>query len=129
MSDIPGLYTDNSQVRGIRHVSCEFIVGATGAVPATVTGGENMGTPVRNGVGDYSFPLSKTAVRLIDWHVEPVGPHSTTAGKYGECIADSANSLTAPLVRFQFTRGSDGAVAEVAQNDVLKVRLTLQYLD
>lgn len=129
MSDIPALYGDMSQVRGIRHLSLEFIVGAAGAVPPTVTGGENMGTPVRNGVGDYSFPLSKTAVRLIDWHVEPVGPHSTTAGKYPELITDSSTSLTAPLVRFQFTRGSDGAAAEIAQNDVLKVRLTLQYLE
>jgi len=129
MSDIPALYTDMSQVRGYRSVSCEFIVGATGAVPATVTGGENMGTPARNGVGDYSFPLSKTAVRLVDWHCEPVGPHSTTAGKYAELITDSSASLTAPLVRFQFTRGSDGAAAEVAQNDVMKVRLGLQYLE
>jgi hypothetical protein len=32
MSDIPALYADMSQVRGIRWVSLEFIVGAAGAV-------------------------------------------------------------------------------------------------
>lgn len=129
MSDISALYTDNSAVRGVRWVSCEFIVGATGAVPATVTGGENMGTPVRNGVGDYSFPLAKTAVRLLAWDVGVVGAHSTTTGKYPELIADSANSTSAPLLRVQFTRGDTGAAAEVAQNDVLKVRFCLQYLE
>lgn len=106
----------------------EFIVGATGAVPTTLTGFRGMGTPVRNGVGDYSFPLLATWGRLVDWHCEPVGAHSTTAGKYAECIADSVTSTSAPLVRFQFTRGSDGAVAEVAQNDVLKVTLIVQKI-
>jgi hypothetical protein len=129
VADISALYTDNSAVRGVRWVSLEFIVGNTGAVPATITGGENMGTPVRNGVGDYSFPLSKTAVRLLAWDVGVVGAHSTTAGKYPELIADSANSTSAPLVRVQFTRGDTGAAAEVAQNDVLKARFCLQYLD
>lgn len=114
---------------GLVELSGEFIVGATGAVPATLTGFREMGTPVRNGVGDYSFPLSQGWIRLKEWHVEAVGAHSTTTGKYAECIADSCTSTSAPLVRFQFTRGDTGAAAEVAQNDVLKVRLVLQCKD
>ncbi len=129
MSDIPALYTDMSQVRGIRWVSLEFIVGAAGAVPATITGGENMGTPVLNGVGDYSFPLTKTAVRLIAKDIFPVGPTSTTTGKICHVITDSVASLTAPLLRVQFVRVDTGAAANVAQNDVIKVRLCLQYLE
>ena len=128
MSDIPAQYPDMSQVRGVRWVSLEFPVGAAGAV-GTVTGGENMGTPVLNGVGDYSFPLTKTAVRLIAKDVFVVGATSTTTGKIAHVIADSVNSLTAPLLRVQFVRVDTGAAANVAQNDVLKVRICLQYLD
>lgn len=129
MSDVPAQYTDMSQVRGIRHLSLEFIVGNTGAVPTTITGGENMGTPVRNGVGDYSFPLSKTAVRLIAHSIFAVGPTSATAGKNVQIITDSTADLTAPLLRVQFVRDDTGAAAEVAQNDVIKVRICLQYLE
>jgi hypothetical protein len=112
-------------VNGIVEVSLEFTVGAVGAV-GTVAGGAELGTPVRNGAGDYSFPLLQPWIRLLEAHCDTVGPHSTTAGKYAEIIADSVTSTSAPLVRFQFTRGDTGAAAEVAQNDVIKLRLVLQ---
>lgn len=122
-------YPVMTPVNGVRELSLEFIVGAVGAVPATITGGVELGTPVRNGVGDYSFPLRQPWLQLLEAHCDVVGPHSTTAGKYAEIIADSSTSTSAPLVRFQFTRGDTGAAAEVAQNDVLKLRLVLRCLD
>lgn len=122
-------YPVNAPDNGIVELSLEFIVGSTGAVPSTITGGRELGTPVRNGVGDYSFPLLQTWIRLVEWSCEVVGAHSATTGKYSECIADSCTSTSAPLVRFQFTRGDTGAVAEVAQNDVLKLRLVLKAKD
>lgn len=120
--------TDNCPIE----LSLEFIVGATGAVPTTggtsgtgITGGREMGTPVRNGVGDYSFPLSGSWVRLRDGRAFTVGATSTTTGKIAHLITDSVTSLTAPLVRFQFVRIDTGAAAEVTQNDVIKVTLSL----
>lgn len=136
MAHPQALYPVMTPVNGIVELSGSFIVGATGAVPTSggangngLSGFREMGTPVRNGVGDYSFPLSQTWLELVEFHCDVVGAHSTTTGKYSECIADSVTSNTAPLVRFQFTRGDTGAAAEVAQNDVLKVRLILRCKD
>jgi len=124
-------YPWQSSENGPVTMAIEFVVGATGAVPSTgggngngTTGGKGeLGLPVRNGVGDYTFPMLNACVRLIDCNAFCVGPHSTTAGKYAELIADSSTSTSSPSVRFQFTRGDTGAAAEVAQNDVIKVIL------
>jgi len=118
-------YPVNDVENGSVELHVEFPVGATGAV-GTVTGGREMGTPVRNGVGDYSFPLNQTWLRLLDASCVVVGAHSTTTGKYWEVIADSSTATSSPLVRFQFTRGDTGAAAEIANGDVLKVTLRLK---
>lgn len=118
----PSMTTDN----GVVTLSLEFIVGATGAVPSTITGGREFGTPVRNGVGDYSFPLLQTWIRTLDVRCFSVGATSTTTGKLAHVIADSVTSTSAPLVRVQFVRVDTGAAAEVTQNDVLKLTLKLQ---
>lgn len=122
-------YPDMTPDNGVVRCRLSFIVGATGAVPATITGGRELGTPVRNGVGDYSFPLANTAIRLEGIVCNVIGAHSATTGKYYEVLADSVNSTSAPLVRVQFTRGDTGAAAEIAQNDVLLLTLWLKYKD
>jgi hypothetical protein len=122
-------YPVGSTDNGIVETSIEFIVGATGAVPSTLTGGRELGTPVRNGVGDYSFPLLQTWIRLMSVTATVVGAASTTTGKTYQVIADSVTSTSAPLVRIQFTRPDTGAVAEIAQNDVLKLVLRLKCKD
>jgi hypothetical protein len=111
---------------GVVDLSIEFPVGATGAV-GTLTGGREMGTPLRNGVGDYSFPLSQGWQKLRNVVATVVGAHSAnTSGKYYEVIADSVTSTSAPLVRLQFVRG-DGTAAEIANGDILKVTFSLTY--
>jgi|SRR6188472_986436 len=107
-------------------LSGEFIVGATGAVPTTLTGFRGMGTPVRNGVGDYSFPLSATWGRTTEVVCEAYGAHSTTDGMKSTVIANSVASTTAPLIRVQFYQLGTGAAAEIAQNYVLHVRIAVK---
>ncbi len=133
MASPAALYTDTSPNNGLVTLQVEFIVGATGAVPTSgggngngLTGGREMGTPVRNGVGDYSFPLLQTWIQLDSVTATVVGAASTTTGKTYQVIADSVTSTSAPLVRIQFTRPDTAAVAEIAQNDVLKVTLRLK---
>jgi hypothetical protein len=118
-------FPDMSPDNGIVTLSISFVVGAVGAVGA-VSGGREMGTPVRNGVGDYTFPLREGWILCEQAVAQAVGPHSTTAGKYAEPIADNSTALSSPHVRFQFTRGSDGAAAEVATGDVVTCTLRLK---
>ena len=122
-------YPVNTTDNGVVELSLEFIVGSMGAVPSTITGGREFGTPVRNGVGDYSFPLLQTWIRLLTGSAITVGATSTTTGKIAHLITDSVTSTSAPLVRFQFVRIDTGAAAEVTQNDVIKVRLALKAKD
>jgi hypothetical protein len=122
------MYTDYSPDNGGVPVQLSFVVGTTGAVGA-VTGGRELGTPVRNGVGDYSFPLANTAIRSFDAEAYAVGVYSTTAGKRATIIADSSASTSAPLIRVQFYRLDTGAAAEVAQNDVVVFKARLKYKD
>jgi len=122
-------YPINTTENGEVTVSATFTVGATGAVPSTITGGRELGTIVRNGVGDYSFPLLQTYIRTIDVNFVVVGAAATTTGKTWQVIADSSASTSAPLIRVQFTRPDTGAVAEVAQNDVIKATFKLKCKD
>jgi hypothetical protein len=120
-------YPDMTPNQGVVTVSVSFPVGATGAV-GTVTGGREMGTPVRNGVGDYSFPLREGWVALDGAECIAVGAHSTTSGKNAIPIANSVASTSAPLVRFQFCQLGTGAAAEVAETDVVICTLRLRAM-
>lgn len=113
-------YPVNATDNGAVDLTIEFPVGATGAV-GTVTGGREFGTPVRNGVGDYSFPLLQTWIRLQGVTGIVVGATSTTTGKLFDVIADSVTSTSAPLFRLQFTQRGTGAAAEVANGDIIKL--------
>lgn len=121
-------YPEMSPVNGPMTFTLIFAVGATGAVGA-VSGGRELGTPVRNGVGDYSIPLSNTAIALLGANAEAIGAHSTTDGKKSTIIANSVTSTSAPLVRFQFYQLGTGAAAEVANGNSVIVTIRVQTKD
>jgi hypothetical protein len=128
MASPMAIYPEMSPDNGYVTCTVEFAVGATGAVGA-ITGGRELGTPVRNGVGDYSFPLTNTASRFGGGYAKAIGADSTTAGKESTIIANSVTSTSAPLVRFQFYRKDTGAAAEVANGDSIICVLRLKYKD
>ena len=121
----PATYAVFCSENGEDFLSLEFVVGATGAVGA-VTAGNEMKTPVRNGTGDYTFPLKEAWLRCADANAFTVGAFDATKGTRAKMYQDHCATVSAPSVSFQFFRPDTGAAADPATGDIVKVSLRLK---
>jgi hypothetical protein len=102
---------------GVIDLPIQIAIGATGAVGA-VTYGRGLGTPVRNGAGDYTIPLLEGVIDILGVHlyVERTG---TVAAANGASVTPYLRTPggASPLVKFLTIRGDTGVAADPANGD------------
>lgn len=95
----------------------QIAIGATGAVGA-ITYGRGLGTPVRNGSGDYTIPLLEGVVDIVGVHlyVERTGTVAATNGAVVTPYLRTPGG-SSPLVKFLTVRLDTGVAADPANGD------------